>query len=196
MKDFFQRYSYNSVKLFLNQIAISMFGLVLALAAGMAKNEALRIITSVCAIVFYLFLEYTVAWSVGAQDHISVDIGKRKTNLFVPVKMWLLANSINLLLAVFITLGIFFPDVKVFNGLGSFGVTAALILEGMYTGLLTVDVAGAPLNSYWFTYFLITLPALIVIFFSYLLGIKNIKFTNMLVPSYPESDRPEKKKRK
>lgn len=195
MKDFFNRYSYNCVRLFLNQVAIAMFGLVLALAAGMADNSVLQIVASVISILFYLFLEYTVMWGVGAEDRVSIDLGKRKLNLFTPVKMWLLSNSLNIILAVLVTLGMIFADVEVFSSIGGVSSVIALLVEGMYTGLLTIKVAPeVPLNSLWISYYLITLPALAVVFFSYLLGVKNIKLGNMLVPQYPESDRDNKKK--
>ena len=194
MKKFFSKYSYDGVKLFLNQVAISMFGLVLALAAGMARNSVLQICTSICAIIFYLFLEYTVAWPVGARDRISIDLGKEKRNLWVPIQLWLLSNSINLLAAIFITLGMSFPDVKALSSVGGVSSMIALILQGMYSGILTIDfVPGFPLNSLWPTYFIITLPALIVIFVSYILGIKNIHFTNMLSNPNPEIDNKRKK---
>ena len=80
MKRFFERYSYQSVVLFLNQIAIAIFGLVLALAAGMAKNEVLKIVTSSFSIAFFLFLQYGTAWKVGAEDRVSIDLGKMKAS--------------------------------------------------------------------------------------------------------------------
>ena len=181
MKDFFERYSYNCVRLFLNQVAIAIFGFSLAMAGGLAKNHTLQIVTSVFSIIFYLFLEYTVMWEVGAKDRVSIDLGKRKLDLSTPVKMWLLSNSINILLAVFIMLGSLLPNVEVLSNIGGGCGFAALILEGMYTGLLTVNIApDTPLNSIWIFYYLITLPSLATTFVSYLLGVKNIG--SLLVP--------------
>ena len=96
MKRFLERYSYDCVKLLLDQVAIAIFGLVLALASGMAKNNVLQIVTSVCSVIFYLFLVYTVMWSVGARDRIAIDLGKIRKSYLTPVKMWLLAHSNNL----------------------------------------------------------------------------------------------------
>ena len=75
MKEFFKRYSYESVHLLLNQVAIGLFGLVLALAAGMAKNETLRTVTSAFAVVFYLFLQFAAAWRIGWEDRSSIELG-------------------------------------------------------------------------------------------------------------------------
>ena len=77
MKEFFKRYSYESVHLFLNQVAIGLFGLVLALAAGMAESSTLRTVTSVFAILFFLFLQFSCTWRVGAEDRVSIDLGKK-----------------------------------------------------------------------------------------------------------------------
>ncbi len=183
MKDFFKRYSYESVHLFLNQVAIGLFGLVLALAAGMAENNGLKIVTSVFSILFFLFLQFSSVWRVGAEDRVSVDLGKRKRDLWVPVKMWLLANSLNLLLALLITLGIFFSDVKAFSSIGGVAATIKYIIEGMYTGVLSVRVGGEPLNTLWFMHFLTTLPALFVVFASYLCGLNNINFGGLFSPN-------------
>ena len=188
MKDFFKRYSYESVHLFLNQVAIGLFGLVLALAAGMNGSATLRTVTSVFAIVFFLFLQFSSVWRVGAEDRVSVDIGKRRADLSVPVKMWLLANSLNLLLALLVSLGIWFADVKALSSIGGVAAVIKNIIEGMYTGVLAIKVGDQPLNTYWFMHFVTTLPALPVIFASYLCGLKNVSFGGLFSPN-PNSKR-------
>lgn len=194
MKKFFEKYSYESVKLFLNQFAISLFGLTLFLAAGMSGSSTLKLLSSIGAIAFYLFLQYTVAWEVGAKDKISIDCKKAKMDLSIPVKMWLLSNSLNLLMAVLITLGNLFSGIKFFSNMGGIAVVATWIIEGEYLGVLGIRVAAdTPLNSMFFMYYLITLPSLLVVFVSYFLGVTGRGANKMLVNSYPESDRPEKK---
>ena len=59
MKKFFIEHSYDMVKMFLNQFAIAVLGMVLALATAMAENALLKNITSVGAILFYLFLSFS-----------------------------------------------------------------------------------------------------------------------------------------
>ncbi len=173
MKKFMERYSYESVHLFLNQVAIGLFGMTLALAAGMADNDALRTATSVFAIVFFLFLQFIAMWKVGAQDRLSHDLSKLEKNYLIPVWMWLLSNSLNLLLAILISLAMWF-DAPVLSSIGGVASVVKLIIEGMYTGVLAISVGGAPLNSMWFMYFVTTLPALGVIFLAYVLGFNNV----------------------
>ncbi len=194
MKQFFRNYSYDMVKMFINQFAISIFGFVLVLAAGKAESVMLRNVTSVCAILFYLFLLYTMTWEIGYRDRISVEQGKKLRNPVRGLLISLCANSINFLFAIFITLAIFL-DVPAISTIGAVSQACTSIFEGMYTGILVNSVGGAPLNSYWFMYFLIPLPAMLTCGLSYQLGIHDIKFTSVFDPVYPESDRDPKKKK-
>ena len=170
-----ERYSYDSVHLFLNQVAIGLLGMTMALAAGMAKSQPLRTVTSIFAGLFFLVLQYSAMWKVGANDRLSDDLGRSKVNYSVPFFMWLLANSLNLILAVFTALGLFFADVEVLGAIGGVAVAIKLIIEGMFTGLLAINVGGAPLNSYWFMHFVTPLPALAVCYLAYFLGSKNVR---------------------
>ena len=82
MKSFFQTHSYNMVKMFLNQFAIAIFGFSLVLAAVKAENAVLQNLTSVGAILFYLFLLYTMTWEIGFRDKVPVETGRKKRNPF------------------------------------------------------------------------------------------------------------------
>lgn len=190
MKQFFDKYSYTAVKLFLNQIVIGIFfGVGFLFVANKLENPAFKIGASVLSILFFLFLEYTVAYKLGTEERVSVDIGKAKADYLLPVKIWLLANSLNLLLALFITLGQVFSGVGFFGSVGGVCVTVAMIIEGMYSGLIL-------LWPHWSMYFIITLPSLLVVFLSYVLGLKSKKIAKMFEFQYPESDRPETKSKK
>ncbi len=191
MKDFFVKHSYNAVKLFLNQIVIGIFfGVGFLFVANKLENPTFKIVASVLSILFYLFLEYTVAYKLGTDDRLSVEMGRKKADYLLPVKLWLLANSINLLLAVFIAIAEISQSEGFFGAVGGVCVTIAMIIEGMYVGVLSF------LNDHWYMYFLITLPALVVIFLSYVAGLKSKKIAKMFQFEYPESDRPEKESKK
>ena len=71
MSSFFKKYSYIIVKLFLNQFAISLFGMGLAFACARSQNNTLLLWTSIFSVIFYLFLEYAIMWEVGAKDGIT-----------------------------------------------------------------------------------------------------------------------------
>ena len=170
-----ERYSYESVHLFLNQIAIGLLGMTLALASGMAESSVLRVLTGVFAVAFFLMLQYSVMWKVGANDRLSDDLGKQRVDYSVPFKMWLLANSLNLLLAVLIAIGTFGADVDALGSIGGVAAAIKLVIEGMYTGLLAINVGGMALNAYWFMHFLTPIPALLICYFGYVLGSKNFR---------------------
>ena len=178
MKKFFGRYSYQCVTLFVNQIAIALFAISLAFAAGMAKNDTLKLVTSIMSVVFLLFIDYTAMWKVGAEDRLSSDLGKAKRDLSIPVKIWLVSNSLNLLLAILYTLGVF---VNALEGLKVCSVIA-LLIEGEYMGILSLSLNGVTLNTMWFMYFLITLPTLVVTFVAYWLGVNNIGTGRLYAP--------------
>lgn len=182
MKTFLEKYSYESVHLLLNQVAIGIFGLMLALASGMAENDGLRTGTSIFAILFFLFLQFAAVWRVGADDRVSIDLGKKRADMSIPFKMWLLANSLNLLLALLVSLGLWFPDVAALSSIGGVAAVIKYIIEGMYTGVLAINVGGSPLNSYWFMHFITPLPALAVVYASYICGLKNISFGGLFSP--------------
>ncbi len=189
MKAFFERYSYESVRLALNQIAISMFGFALAMTAAKAESDALLLWSSIGAIVFYLALTYGSAWKTGSGDRLSVEYGKLPYRPLTGLLCSLVANSINLLLAILITAG-------QLGGLGALETVPrfiALLIQGMYMGVMaTVKVGEVTLNGLWWSYFLVTIPAMLVSTVAYIAGVKDFHITKMGIPDLPESDRPTK----
>ena len=195
MKTLFRDHSYNMVKMFLNQFETAIFGFSLALAAGKAESYTLRNATSIAAILFYLFLLYTMSWELGFKERIGILHGRIKNQPYKGLLISLFANIPNFLFAIFIMLAALLPKSSFFGSLGAFGKSAALILEGMYTGILAHPVGGTQLNRMWLMYFLITVPAILISGIAYLFGTKDIKFTSLTTHEYPESDRAPKRKK-
>lgn len=194
MKAFLREHSYNAVKMFLNQFATAIFGFVLALASSKAQNLVLRNVTSGFAILFYLFLLYTMTWELGFHDKIAIDNGRKQYQPLTGFWIALFANAINFLLAIFIMLGSL-TSVEVFGKIGGVCASIAVLIEGMYTGVLANHVAAdTPLNSLWWVYFLLPIPALVTCLVAYILGVKDKKFTGLFKFRYPESDRDHKEK--
>lgn len=197
MKDFLKKHSYNFIRMFVNQFAIAIFGLVLAIAAGMSENQTLQIITSVGAIVFYLFLIYSTGWDIGIREHDPVEAGRAKFKPLTGLYISLVANAPNFILAVLITLSMLIEN-GILSKIGAFASMIAHFIQGMYTGVMTIKLNGEPLNSYWWIYFLIIVPALLVSTLSYFFGVKGWHLTNILIPETPEEaeKRREAKKKK
>ena len=189
MKAFFERYSYESVRLALNQIAISMFGFALAMTSGKAESDALLLWSSIGSIVFYLALTYGTAWKTGSGDRLSVEYGKLPYRPLTGLLCSLVANSVNLILAILITVG----QLGGIGGLETVPRFIALLIQGMYMGTLaTVKVGEVTLSGFWWSYFIITIPAMLVSTVAYIAGVKDFHITKMGIPDLPESDRPSK----
>jgi hypothetical protein len=195
MLNFLKENAYESVKMVVTQIAISMFGLVLSLACNLAKNNTLGLFCSVFAVLFYLFLLYTSVWELGSKHQIPVQYGHRKYQPLLGLYISLLANSINILMAVFFTIGSLFPNVTFLHNLGVLGGNIGIATQAMYAEILTIKVgaAAAPLNTLWFMYFALPIPALATCAVGYYFGLKHIKFTKFF-DAKPTGDEEKKDK--
>ena len=182
MKEFFKKYSYTMVKLFVNQFAIALFGVGLAFVSGYSESNTMKIVTGIGSIVFYLFLLYAHMWEIGAKDGISAVARETSRGLWRGFAIGLGANSINLLLALFILPGAFAPLGSTLDGMSAAFSVIALLLEGMYIGILSLPLGGIALNQYAWVYFAITVPAIVVCGVAYILGSFNLHATNILIP--------------
>lgn len=179
MKEFFKKYSYIIIKLFVNQIAIALFGVGLAFVSAYAQNDKLRVATSIGAIIFYLFLLYVHMWETGAKDGISAEAHHTSRGLWRGFAMSAMANIPNLFLALLITVA---SLAKLSGGLGQVATAIALLMEGMYFGVLSVPVGGVVLSTKVISYFAIVLPAVLVSGLAYIIGSYNLHVTNILIP--------------
>ena len=183
------------MKMFLNQFAVAIFGLVLALATGMAKKDTLQIVSSVGSIIFYMFLLYAMTFEIGSKDKTSVDYGRIKARPLTGLYISLCANAINFLLAILITIGVV-SNSQFLSDVGGGAAVAALLLEGMYTGVLAVDIGGVPLNAMVWPFFAIILPALLVSAIGYFFGLKGWHLTKILIPKNAEEIELAREKKK
>jgi len=198
MKAFFHKYNYSIIKMFVNQFAISLFGSTLAMATASSKNNALTIVVSICAIIFYLFLLYVMTWEIGAKDRVSFDTGKMAYKPLTGAWLSLLANIPNFIIAGAFTIGYpsMIANVEWGANLCAVMQIALFIFEGMYLGLLTVfrlPVNGImrQLNQIWWSYFLVIIPAVLICALAYYLGHKNVRFTSLMV--YKDPNQKKKK---
>lgn len=100
---FFKENSYDIVRLFVNQVGITIFALVLYAAVHVTESpytDTLMTTVSVFSILFFVFLLYSVAWDYGSKDRVRVDSGRIKPCPAKGVLLSLCANSLNLLLAL------------------------------------------------------------------------------------------------
>ena len=185
---FFKENSYDVVRLFINQIGIAIFSLILYTALGTVKIEAdnlytFKAIISIFAILFYFALLYTVAWDWGAKDNIRIE-GKRME----PVKLkgarlafW--ANVPNFVFAFVyaLTMGLYCIGVEGVKNLSAvFNVIVRFIMS-MHLGLLQAIFSFLADNLYVYHfwqavgYFIVPVFAIMVTELGYSLGLREKK---------------------
>ena len=179
MINFLKDNSYLIFKMLVNQIGMTMFGLVLSFATH--ENNTLLLITSVFAILFYMVLLYTMTWEAGYAEKIRIDAKRLK---YVPLKglyMSIVANIPNILLAVLAIIGYYggtlgetgtpiSPEWAV-NLYGTCKIIA-LFIQGMYSGIVGLYFPATP----WIL-LLIVLPALLTCTVAYIAGVKGRRLT-------------------
>ena len=102
---FFKDNSYDIVKMYLTQIAISVFAFIMYTSAGFIKantslSATFQIIISVFSILFYFVLLYTAAWDWGANDKIRADGGRCTLDKTRGLKMITIASIPNFILVI------------------------------------------------------------------------------------------------
>ena len=165
-------------KLILNQFGAAMLGIMLSSAA--MQSRLLNFLTSLLAIFFYLFLQYTAIWETGAKDRIRVDGGRAAENKQRGLYAAILANSPNILFAVLIivltTVGVLTQWSWAGEGAVVFTFIARL-WQGMYNGVINfvipqgLNEAQTILSS--LIYIAIILPSLAVNAIGYRMGYMN-----------------------
>lgn len=172
-------------KLLVNHIAISIFSIVVLVAAK-GINNVLFHIAGVFAIIFYLFLLYLPLWEVGAKDKIKAEAGRIEKNKLFGFYVSAAYNAIFILFALIIFILSFFTGKSEIAD-GIYGVLKILMHYGcgMYLSVTsTVQNASAGIN-FDAIYLIIMIPSLVCCLLSYLSGLSGMK---CLIP--------EKKKKK
>ena len=184
---FFKENSYNMVKVFINQIGITIFSFVLYFSIASFKENniqlyhKLMIAISAFAMLFFFVLLYTAAWDLGASDKIRIESKKAEKNIFKGALITLCANTVNFLLAGIVLIGVAFKLTGAFAAVSGVCYTIFILLNGMYNGVIrnglmlvnSTEEPHALLSSIGFLVILI-LP-IIASHIGYVFGLKNIR---------------------
>ncbi len=173
MKEFLKKYSYDSMKLLVDQIALALFGVAMAFATALAEKQNpslswLKWSSAAGCVIFYLMIVYIAVWPIGSKDRMSADYNR------IPCRPWLGAcigavSSIpNLVLFLFVVLGEFIPALSGFK-------LASMLVNGMYMGVLSASVGGVTLNAAWWAYGVIIIILILTTFLAYLAGFYNFR---------------------
>ncbi len=167
----FKENSYDIVRLYINQLGIMIFSLLLYTAVGSMKNEtlstALSVLVSVFSTCFYYVLIYYVVWEIGARDKIRIDGGRMIPNESKGLVMGLFANIPNIVISFAMTLFSLISTLTENTVSNSIFLVLNLITrlhESMFLGLISTIVPA--LNVGRFEYFLASILFFILPFIS------------------------------
>ena len=183
---FIKDHSYDIIRLYIIQIGISIFSLLLYTSvSGLDDKDLankLKIAISIFAILFFFALIYTLSWEWGANDIIRIDAGRQKKNVFKGTILAACANILNVILAGACIISM----VAYMNGSG--GALSVLqvfnlilrMTDAMYIGVLMSIFSfaeGTDLYNLYQSigYMLTPLLSMAVTHVGYVFGLKNIK---------------------
>lgn len=186
----FKENSYDIIRLYVNQIGITIFSMALYTAIGAMEDTptrtTIKIVMSVFATLFYLSLIYTCVWEYGAKDRIRVDSGRAEKQPLKGLFMGLYANVPNFFLS---GLSIILVSVVLLGGAEGFKTAFALtymflrLHTSMYLGIIQGVTPNAVTESPNYPdclaesilFFVLPLLAVGVTHLAYTLGYKEIK---------------------
>lgn len=194
----FKENSYDIVRLYVNQLGIMIFSMLLYTAVGSFENEklssALSVFVSIFSICFYLILIYYVVWEIGAKDKIRIDGGRAEPCKHKGLVMGLFANIPNFILGAFtvlsLTVYILSGNEVVFSAFFIFnlivrihasmymGIITAIVPSRVPTGSTEIDNIEFLIEAILFT--VIPLISIAVTHLAYYLGSKDRKLFSFL----------------
>lgn len=195
---YFREHSRLISRLLINQVGMTIFGMILTMAVMKStnNNQTITVAVSIFSILFYLCLIYNVMWEEGARNGIRVNAGRMEKIPFFSLKAALFASIPNFVLAVllFVSYLLAFPFSMEFAR----SVYAVLhiilaLFEAMYVGLFSVilnafpEVATQSLVASCL-YLLSSLPMILVSMLAYRFGEKNIYIFGKRSPKKNKED--------
>ncbi len=176
------KYSVHLKKLILAQFGAAMLAIMtsmptITLADG-KYGTLLGIATTLLAIVFYLYLQYTAIWDIAAKDKLAIDSNRMEKDDLRGLKAALFANIPTYVLAVLsiILKALYLIAEAEWIGLGSdIFYAVELLWNYMYHGFLVLLVPAS--NTSWLSvlflaaFIILTVPSLITCLIAYRMGL-------------------------
>ncbi len=188
---FLKNNSYDIVKLFINQIGIAVFSMMLYTSISLIDikdyKTSLYLAISVLSTAFYFVLIYTASWEFGARDKIRADGGNLEISEFKGSLLSIYANIPNFLLSA---LALIFVSLYLFGGIEGFNSAFAVInlilrlLMSVYLGIIkgVFSFVKDETMIYFFEtagYVVVPLFAILVTQVGYSLGCREIKIFSL-----------------
>ncbi len=157
----FSNVKYETFKLFLDQLALAVFGIVTAVAAS--QSPTFRLIFGLIGIGLYFYILYATMWEIGAKDRIRVDAGRAEKQPQKPLLMGLAANIPNFVIGL---LGLLVLAGGKAASVGSAFISVSKFLQGYYLGIANLlKVSENP-----FTYLVTAFIGVAVVVIGYAVG--------------------------
>lgn len=191
---FIKKNSYEIVRLMLNQFALSVFGIVLITAARQRIKSGfdwLSLVVSIFSTLFYLYILYATLLEIGGKHKVKVEAGSMVCDRRFGLKLMLLAQIPNFVILLFMFLGWLFGHAVTHASFfaGMYGVAQIIVyfMQSMYDGIIGViipavdsvalsDVEMIRISFFvWLAYLLSVIPAILVSWGSYILGLEDKK---------------------
>ena len=100
-KQFFKDNSYDIVRLFLSQIALAVFGLVMTIFTQ-SMDDRIYLTVGIFCVVFYVYLIYIIVHDIGAKDKPAYDAGRLQPDFLKGLWLGLCANALNIICGIMI----------------------------------------------------------------------------------------------
>ncbi len=178
--------SYTVVRMLIYQFGIAILGIILSVAT--ATRQQLMLMVSIYALLFYVILLYMATWEDGAKEGIRHDAGIARVDRLMGLKLSLVANIPNYVIALLLLIGHLFGAVWTEAAWAQtiFIVAHAIgaVWESMYLGIINTLIPAGNSMSYLYiiAYALTPLPSIAACTLGYFLGSHNKRiFGNLTV---------------
>ncbi len=183
---FLKENSYDILRLYINQIGITIFSLVLYTSISSLDSSLslkLKIAISIFSMLFFFALLYTVSWDWGANDKIRIDAGRVKKRAYKGALMALMANAINFVLAATCVICdslVYFKGIDSANAVSQIANLILRLTNAMYLGLIQGIFVSFKAADFYIllqslAFLAAPLLAILVTHIGYTFGLKNIK---------------------
>lgn len=179
-----KRHSYDIVKLYIDQIGITVFSLILITAlSAVSDSTVFKVALSVFTTLFFSVILYTTAWDLGAKDKLSLDSGRGEYKPYKGIVLSVFANIPNFVLA---GLAAVFLAISKTGSEACYSVGAVLLTIVKFTMAIYLGIVESAMSfaSDWGTsgeilkavgYFAVPVIAVFVTQLGYIFGLKEKK---------------------
>lgn len=188
MREFFKKNGKSVIMLYVNQIAMSVFGLMVIGAAGLQEGNLLLFLASVLSIGLYLYIIYSMMWEAGAKAAAKTlkaeDAGVKKIE--TPFFIVMFGSAFNIVCYVIYTVSKIYASVNNLtegNAVVAGGMMEIIIkmTNSIYMGFEAILYTGnAVMRTPPYYFFLTLIPLFVVGIVAYYLGASEISIMRQL----------------